>query len=145
MGKTLFEKKIERIRKDNRSRFERLLDDLLKMIPDSYDRKEYRKGSKKTLIEVETVLSFIENSTRQLEELKKGLVKENESDSQGRHVSSEEQLSLGLEYYKEILPIRVSIFKIHFEYLINGIKEEIRTTEEVFERELFSKYTEEEN
>ena len=142
---TNLEKEFHIIKKDNRSRFERLLDNLLKMIPDSYDRKEYRKGSKKTLIQVESVLSLIEHSTRQLEELKKGLVKENECDSQGRYVSSEEQLSRSLQGYEYDLPLFVSYFKTEFEYLIDGIKEEIRTTEEVFERELFSKFPRKEN
>tara|TARA_B100001057_G_C22719927_1_gene899305 strand:- start:286 stop:738 length:453 start_codon:yes stop_codon:yes gene_type:complete len=142
----LWNKEQERRRKDKRSNFERYLDDLLKMIPDKYDRQEYRKESKKELKEVETLLSLIKQNSRQLDELKKGLVKKNEEDSQGMYVfQTEKQLSRGLESYKDELPTRVSILKTDFESLISEIKKEISRIEELFESDLFSKYPMEEN
>ena len=145
----LWNKEQERSRKDKRSNFERYLDDLLKMIPDKYDRQEHRKDSKKGLNSVESHLSSIERYSRQLEELKKGLVKETEHglrvDSQGMIFTSESNISNSLEYYKENLPTRVSIFKNNFEFLVKEIKEEISDIERYFERELFSKFPEEDN
>ena len=132
---------------DKRSHLVRLVDDLIGMFPDPYDRKGHRK-IKKNLESLEYSINDLKEYKEYLEEISNGTFDENTfSNLVSFHETKLTPLEFSKEYILTVIDRTENMiiyetrrFKNDLDSLVEGLKEEISDYESAFNNLVFSKH-----
>ena len=134
-------------KKDKRSHLVRLVDDLIGMFPDPYDRKEHRQ-IKKELENLEYSIKFLKKYQGYLDEISNGTFDENTfSNVWGFDETeltplefSKKHIVREIDRSENMIIYETRMFKNDFDSLVDRLKEEISDYESAFNNLVFSKH-----
>ena len=134
-------------KKDKRSNLVRLVDDLIGMFPDPYDRKEHRQ-IKKELENLEYSIKFLKKYQGYLDEISNGTFDENTfSNLWGFDETeltplefSKKHIVREIDRSENMIIYETRMFKNDFDSLVDRLKEEISDYESAFNNLVFSKH-----
>ena len=134
-------------KKDKRSNLVRLVDDLIGMFPDPYDRKEHRQ-IKKELENLEYSIKFLKKYQGYLDEISNGTFDENTfSNVWGFDETeltplefSKKHIVREIDRSENMIIYETRMFKNDFDSLVDRLKEEISDYESAFNNLVFSKH-----